>query len=243
MAKSAKGKVSWGEFWKPTHTLPRVVSQRSCPRQLLNSSRSVLGQHVLGMLMRDSLPRAVTGGQLCGYPSCPARTRLPDSQRKTGGGCQYKPYGWYKPCRHSRPLLHLGKISCHCRVQFISCVPIGQPRPDPGSRPFSGLQSQACYMCWFFSSRLHSIPSHSLLALLSNSIRSSITLHFFHHHYPSVNCHPPWTLAFISGFISGLITHCPSTVCSSKSSQTDSFKTKFRSCHSIAYVASDVTQV
>lgn len=73
--------------------------------------------------------------------------------------------------------------------------------------------------------------------------RSSITLHFFHHHYPSVNCHPPWTLAFISGFISGLITHCPSTVCSSKSSQTDSFKTKFRSCHSIAYVASDVTQV
>ena len=69
----------------PHITLPRVLSQRSCPRQLLNSSHSVLGQRVLRMLMRDSLPRAVMGGRLCGYPS----SRLPEGN--WGGGVSINP--------------------------------------------------------------------------------------------------------------------------------------------------------
>ena len=103
----------------PTNSLIYLESSsRDSTQDGLNSSRGTLAQHVLGMLGRDSVSRAVMGASSCWCPlpgTHPSSSLLEENQ-----GCWYKLYGWYKLCGHRGPLLHLGKISRPCSVLFIS---------------------------------------------------------------------------------------------------------------------------
>lgn len=69
-----------------THTLTHLESSsRESAQDGLNSSHSMLAQHVLGMLGRDSECPGRSWGQAVVGALCPAGTHLPVAWRETRG--------------------------------------------------------------------------------------------------------------------------------------------------------------
>lgn len=127
----------------PPHTLLYLESSsRESAQDGLNSSRSTLAQHVLGVLGRDSGCRGSRGGQAVVGALCPAGTHLLAAWRETRGVGIHCMVG--TNCGCSGPLLYLGKTSRPCWV-LLTCLLTLE----------AGL-SQACFLCLFLSARLHS---------------------------------------------------------------------------------------